>query len=67
VGLSKIPDTGSASVQDIELFTCALSGITIIVIPDKEPNTGQLNSEHLATLLSIIVYWLNKSAIESYS
>src|SRR6218665_2019722 len=38
--------------QNIELFTLALSGITIILIPDKGPKyrTVRLNKGHLATL-----------------
>src|SRR6218665_2669659 len=38
--------------QNIELFTHALSGITIIFIPDKEPKYRKvrLNTGHLATL-----------------
>jgi len=38
--------------QNIELFTLALSGITIILIPDKGPKyrTVRLNTGHLATL-----------------
>ena len=38
--------------QNIELFTLALSGITIIHIPDKGPKyrTVRLNTGHLATL-----------------
>jgi len=41
--------------ENIELFTHALSGITIIIIPDKEPKyrTVRLNTRHLATLLRI--------------
>jgi len=37
--------------QNIELFTHALSGITVIFIPDKEPKyrTVRLNTGHLAT------------------
>jgi len=38
--------------QNIELFTHALSGITIAFIPDKEPNTVWLNTGHLAILAS---------------
>ena len=39
--------------QNIELFTIALSGITIILIPDKGPKyrTVWLNTGHLATLI----------------
>ena len=38
--------------QNIELFTLALSGITIILIPDKglKYRTVRLNTGHLATL-----------------
>src|SRR6218665_1929207 len=38
--------------QDIELFTLALFGITIILIPNKGPKhrTVRLNTGHLATL-----------------
>jgi len=38
--------------QNIELLTHALSGITIILIPNKGPKyrTVQLNTGHLATL-----------------
>ena len=38
--------------QNIELLTHALSGITSILISDKEPTyrTVQLNTGHLATL-----------------
>src|SRR6218665_2037328 len=38
--------------QNIELFTLALSGITIILIPEKGPKyrTVRLNTGHLATL-----------------
>jgi len=40
--------------QNIELFTHALSGITIVLILDKEPKyqTVRLNTGHLATLRS---------------
>jgi len=39
--------------QNFELITHALSGVTIIFIPDKEPKyrTVRLNTGHLATLL----------------
>jgi len=38
--------------QNVELFTLALSGITIILIPDKSPKyrTVRINTGHLATL-----------------
>jgi len=41
-----------ACAQNIELFKLALSGITIILIPDKDPKyrTVRLNTGHLATL-----------------
>ena len=53
VALSKIPDIDNVAVaQNIELFTLALSGITIILIPDKGPKyrTVRLNTVRLATL-----------------
>ena len=47
--------------QGILLFTHALSGITVIFIPDKEPKyrTVRLNTGHLATLLvsSSTLFW----------
>jgi len=58
VALSKTPDIDILTVpmlvaQNIEIyFTHALSGITIIFIPDKEPKyrTLRLNTGNLATL-----------------
>ena len=45
----------------MELFAHALSSITIIFIPDKEPKyrTVWLNTEHLATLF--LSHQLNSS------
>jgi|SRR6218665_2836856 len=54
--------------QNIELFTRALSGITIIFIPDKKPNyrTVRLNTGHLATLLVLIQVMVNWSCSHLY-
>jgi len=45
--------------QNTELFTHALSGITIMFIPGKEPKcrTVRLNTGHLATLLEYNISW----------
>jgi len=46
--------------QNIELFTHALSGITIIFIPDKESNyrTVRLSTGHLETLNAPCSSWI---------
>src|SRR6218665_995915 len=52
--------------QTVELFTHALSGgITVIFIPDKEPQyrTVRLNTGHLATLYTVL--YLNAICITS--
>jgi len=41
VALSKIPALTVSVAQHFDLFTHALSGITIIFIVGKEPNPGQ--------------------------
>jgi len=53
--------------QTIELFTHVLSGITVNIIPDKEPKyqTVRLNTGHLATLLENNVFILNKSLVSA--
>src|SRR6218665_3520597 len=48
--------------QNIELVTLALSGITIILIPDKGPKhrTVRLNTGHLATLNMKYIHHVNR-------
>ena len=58
-----------SGAQNIELFTHALSGITTIFIPDKDPKyrTVRLNTGHLATLRArcAVILWGGPDVSES--